>query len=458
MSYLRNLFKKTSPLVNKSNSKSKSFTPISFSSVNLSQSRPSQSRSSRRRSSRRRSSHRRNSIPLLKRAKSDDTINLKTNLSSKIKRSTLKRYYSNPSSKIKRSTLKRSYSNPSSKKTRSLSNNSYEIVNNNNNNNENIHLNENVKRVNTWRNNFNEKICKGIMDPTTLENNMKMYNINQGGINPTDFKIFNYCNEDIKMSKKLDSVNASTITESTLNVLKNTLNLNISFYDPPTEKIINTQVYSNNNKYGNYDSDMLYSYDNNDPDKFLKSISSLDNNHIIVSHSNFMTKFYKTIPKQMKMFDFQDKFQNLDIIQLIFDKNKLIAVCVRQYFYKYKINDTIEKHLQILYNDKNRDIHNVFIMRHCVGCHNIYDKKTQKISQAMKQMVRGDQQGYLSHAMCITETVKEMLEQRNNLLSLFKRYGGLETYTFGSSIIFRAIVTSGLLYNVLKNNVNRHLI
>ena len=372
--------------------------------------------------------------PSLKRAKSDQTITLN---------------FENKS----RKNVKRPNSNPS-KKNRSVSFNSYELVNNIY---DNTNLNEHIKRVNTWRNNFNEKICKGIMDQVTLENNMKLYNVVQGGITPINFKIFNYCNEDIKMSKKLDSVNASTITESTLNVLKKTLNLNISFYDPPTEKIINTQVYSNNNKYGNYDSDMLYSYDNNDPDKFLKSISSLDNNHIIVSHSNFMTKFYKTIPKQMKMFDFQDKFQNLDIIQLIFDKNKLIAVCVRQYFYKYKINDTIEKHLQILYNDKKRDIHNVFIMRHCVGCHNIYDKKTQKISQAMKQMVRGDQQGYLSHAMCITETVKEMLDQRNNLLSLFKTYGGLESYTFGSSIIFRAIVTSGLLYNILYDNISNNV-
>ena len=442
MSYLINLFKKNSPLINKSNSKSKSFTPISFSSVNLSQSRPSKRRSSRSRSSRSRSS-----IPLLKRTKSEDTIKLKN------KRPTFKRAYSNPLKKI-HSTRKRHYSKSSSKKTRSLSNNSYEIINNNYNN-DNIHLNENIKRVNTWRNNFNENICKGIMDPITLENNIKMYNIIQGGIKPADFKIFNYCNEDIKMSKNIDAVNAATITESTKMVLNKTLNLNINFYNPPKEKQINTQVYSNNNYY----SDILYSYDKNDPSKFLKSISSLNKNHIIVSHSNFMTKFYKSIPNNIKMFNFQDKFQNLDIIQLVFDnkeKNKLLAVCVRQYFYKYKINDTIEKHLKMLYNDKNRDIHNIFIMRHCVGCHNIFDKKTQKISQAMKQMVRGDQQGYLSHAMCITETVKEMVEQRTNLLTLFKTYGGLETYTFGSSIIFRAIVTSGLLYNILYDNQVRN--
>jgi hypothetical protein len=92
-------------------------------------------------------------------------------------------------------------------------------------------------------------------------------------------------------------------------------------------------------------------------------------------------------------------------------------------------------------------------MRHCVGCHNIYNKKTQKISQAFKQFTLKNQQGYLSHAMCITETVKEFFEKRINLLSLFKNYGGLESYTFGSSIIFRAIVTGGLLYNVLKGNV-----
>jgi hypothetical protein len=44
-----------------------------------------------------------------------------------------------------------------------------------------------------------------------------------------------------------------------------------------------------------------------------------------------------------------------------------------------------------------------------------------------------------------------MIAVRKDLYGLLENYGGFKSYTFGSSVIFRAILTSILMYNVISN-------
>ena len=278
-------------------------------------------------------------------------------------------------------------------------------------------------------------ICEGISDDNeTLRRNMNMYGIKQT-VRKIPFTIFPYCNENIKISKHIDSVNASSISENTINVLNDTLNLEIQEYDP-RENIstdISKKVYQRNN-----------------PKKFFATLPKLNNNYIIASHGTFMRNFYKYLldsnDKIKNLFESNiKKFQNLDVIHLIFKDRKLI-----QFYYRLFKDDY---DLKIPYNiTEDENVRHVFIIRHCVGCHNLQSHITDKITQGVKETAIKNKKGYLSHAMCIKPTVTEITEKKQYLINLFNRFGGLETYRFGSSIIFRAIVTGGLLYNILYDN------
>ena len=90
-------------------------------------------------------------------------------------------------------------------------------------------------------------------------------------------------------------------------------------------------------------------------------------------------------------------------------------------------------------------------MRHCLGCHNVTPGITTKIGQAFKQARTGENYGYLDWSLCFEDTVDEMIAVRKDLYTLLENYGGFKSYTFGSSVIFRAILTSILMYNVISN-------
>ena len=93
-------------------------------------------------------------------------------------------------------------------------------------------------------------------------------------------------------------------------------------------------------------------------------------------------------------------------------------------------------------------------MRHCLGCHNITPGLTVKTAQSLKQIREGTNLGYLDWSMCFENTVDEMKSTSNNLYNILDKYGGMESYIFGSSVIFRAILTSILIFNLLKSEEN----
>ena len=86
-------------------------------------------------------------------------------------------------------------------------------------------------------------------------------------------------------------------------------------------------------------------------------------------------------------------------------------------------------------------------MRHCAGCHNhpestLYDKG-----------YRFDNSG--KYAMCFQEIINQFAAPDNSekikgLQKLLENNGGFDSYTFGSSIIFRAILTVIVIFNILN--------
>ena len=86
-------------------------------------------------------------------------------------------------------------------------------------------------------------------------------------------------------------------------------------------------------------------------------------------------------------------------------------------------------------------------MRHCAGCHN--HPKTRKIDKLLKDATA-------KHAVCFQEIINQFSEDNNKdkikgLFSLFEKYGGMDNYEYGSSIIFRAILTVIIIYCLLIN-------
>lgn len=305
------------------------------------------------------------------------------------------------------------------------------------------------------------------------KNNLKIFNNN--------YTIFPYCNEQLKGPTSLDKVNAPFTSSEALYALHKVFESNFSSISPA-------------NIYGNYTStDKLsklngVSSPENDPKMFLKALSAFNKNCFIVSHSGFMTKLYdyiirKNLVNESDMYGdiynkYEDEptmeeiiiqkgifgggilkkvglqkerdygvFDNLDIIQIIFNMNgEILYMLVRRYSKNYKLDNELD-----LDKTAYGSLKSVFIMRHCLGCHNVTPGIITKIGQAIRQAKTGKNFGYLDWSLCFEDTVDEMIAVRKDLYGLLENYGGFKSYTFGSSVIFRAILTSILMYNVISN-------
>lgn len=250
----------------------------------------------------------------------------------------------------------------------------------------------------------------------------------------------------------------------------------------------------------------------NDPGKFLMSLKtkhnstwnaiSKDYNYFIVSHSGFMSKLYdyivKTQGSNLENIVYKNEFDNLDILHLLIDKRieKNEIIVTNMYVRKY--DNSYETDISLNYKYKNKEEHetktikrqayadsnplidvvqaedywprqhmSVFIMSDCLGCHNVTPDLINKASQALIHIVKKNKYGYLDWSMCFEDTLDQLVKVKNHLINLMKRYSisnmggkepqevyGINGYQFGSSVIFRAILTSLLMYNVLHDNVD----
>ena len=147
-----------------------------------------------------------------------------------------------------------------------------------------------------------------------------------------------------------------------------------------------------------------------------------------------------------------EKPENLDIIQLILDEDgKPKGIIYRRWESNYSETKRYMPSMTTIDKDKDKD-KNVFLMRHCFGCHNATEGIRNKLNQFYKENRKGDQKGYLQYAMCFDFTIDKLCEKKEYLKKLLDEHGGLPNYTFGSSVIFRAILTCILVRHVLNTD------
>jgi len=282
--------------------------------------------------------------------------------------------------------------------------------------------------------NYNSNNCN-INSLKQLESNLLLYKERIGTIHNNKYTIFPYCNErykssiaripiHTKISKLFDKVNRPVISFDIINLFI---------------KVFNSQFNILSNIKKSYNQ---YKSPKQSVEKFIDLIVEYipKNNKkcvLIVTHSKFLSNLSEYLCDNCTKII----FDNLDIIQIIVNKidKEIAGVVIRRFNDNYKLDDMNE---QIINNNYiNDDYISYFLMRHCVGCHNstknIFRKHTIK--------------GYGEWAMCFEYTIDEINSVANSLNNIFNKYGGVDSVEFGSSVIFRAMLTSLLLYNILKN-------
>ena len=339
-------------------------------------------------------------------------------------------------------------------------------------------LSVNVTRINTNHiSNYDIDNCN-----INTDNDLSLYfrelKEELGSIYNYKYTIYPYCNEKIKvfnvgplktpkkLSEIFDKVNAPKIENKVLEYFSA---FTASFDD-------DLYLGKGLSKTGNH----LISSDSN-ANKFLDLLIKEDvtpqfNGSLIISHSSFLTELmnelYNYISKEKdakliereKVYDVdsnigdkfngfseygfpeyglplqfggrKDVFDNLDILQIIINRKTgdITKAIVRRFSNNYEINTE-----EPIWDPFTYKVY--FIMRHCVGCHN-HPNATLKDKSTIK--------GYGEYAMCFKYTVNELQEKSRGLLNLLNTYGGIDKFHFGSSVIFRAILTSILVYNILK--------
>lgn len=277
-----------------------------------------------------------------------------------------------------------------------------------------------------------------------------------------------YCCEELKGDKNIDQVNACKLRPNDIKYFKTNYNYTI--------QPINHEGLKNNL---NNDKESIES--ENDPVKFLEYLLNSKYNtekkhKVIISHSNFLTMFANVLKqvysnylaneyykenqsekfkpnniidikkiKNLPNFD-NINFDNLDILHLVIDKSEqkppIVLVSSYRFNDNYKYDDNFT-------NDDNYE--HVFIMRHCIACHNLLDLqpggKIQKLAD-LTQFIDSSK-----YSMCIPQNFQDIISQKDNIIRLFSYYGAndFDKIEFGSSVNFRAVLTSYILQLILSN-------
>ena len=334
--------------------------------------------------------------------------------------------------------------------------------------------------------------CDDIQDDVTLNKKLRVL-FSDGGksIVPHPHKIYPFCNEKLKKVGGVpsaiigffDKVNKPKINKPARDALSEVFGVKFT----KTAGITEDPGFS-------HDPEAWRSPPPN-PELFLETILMMareNKDQFIASHSGFMTKLYNYITQNYTETSEPPTlytstpststpststggklaqsggtnrgiFDNLDILQLILDTSKtgreaVKGIIVRRFNKDYSSAESegVKPPPAVHYGWGEENIRSVFIIRHCIGCHNLTPGKSAKIYQAAMEAVMHKKKGYLKWAMCVSQTYNEFMSQKENLLSILKEYSKKGTtkenrfgYTFGSSVILRAILTSILAYNTM---------
>lgn len=285
-----------------------------------------------------------------------------------------------------------------------------------------------------------------------LKNNKKLNkNVN------FKYVIHPYCSEKPKLILNMDKTNRPIIKLELLKNIKKKYNYNY-FYD---NSIIHEDKKNIISPKMNVE--LFYNYINN---------YNINTNKFIVTHSNFLTLFMNYIYNILNNSNSNIVFDNLDILQLILLPNKntrdnIIAIIIRRFKNNYKENiiyintNKYDKNINLkkIYVSNKKHI-NIFLIRHCIGCHNLLDNTFTKIIKYLNP--KQNNEAFFEWAMCIKKTQQELNKKYKPLHKLLKDFSKHNStkkkyygYEYGSSIVFRSILTILLIFNTLFFNKHR---
>jgi hypothetical protein len=314
-----------------------------------------------------------------------------------------------------------------------------------------------VTRIKLHPENYDIKMCNGIYNKDILRKKFEMYKelINTDKdkeTNPvsTDFRLVPYCGEFVNISKLINKVNESAIEKDITKQLGEVFGLTIDTRFE-NEGIIKTktQFVSEFNPAG-----FKTIIDNPELRKLLLNGQK---HAVTVVHSHFLRNL-------TTLYGSKVYFDNLDILHIVITKNQdqdqnqkeTIHLFSRRFIEFYgqirTLKDTTlteENYKEQIKEDPNPT--HIFLVRHCVGCHNIIQPVLDSRPLAhIKQKLKGEL-GYSLYSICSDYTITEMIGKRESLIKLFTdTCGALINIQFGSSCILRAIVTGVLLITILR--------
>jgi hypothetical protein len=339
---------------------------------------------------------------------------------------------------------------------------------------------------------FDEDFCQGIRGIDTsvqVENKLKVLyealHIGRHYHSIPDILLLDYCSEILKPIIKgtnigtgFDFASNPEINQPTLDAIEEALRVtvDVSNFDTEQNKKVPKSLILRRPKPEN----AVYRSRNNpvqNPQEFMNRLLHKDKirdflqNRVyacITTHSTFvkeLIKLFNNSPKSSSPFSLPANpdghkkndtfFANLDVLQinLLFDEDPLNKDLV-QFELLHRPN---KNGYQTFRNDRLTNFsYKIFLMRHCIGCHNILGR-ADKVGPKMKKIkhvgkVLAFQKGYNTYAMCVKENVPCLVANRENLLNMFNtECDSLDNIRFCSSIVFRAIVTAALLIQVLFN-------
>lgn len=295
------------------------------------------------------------------------------------------------------------------------------------------------RRIHTHVDNYDISECdrtiENILYSFSIKLNIKDEEVKKR-LNDIKFKIYPYCSEKLNIHSTINKVNAPKIDYTTLDMIHKNLEYRYELFN-------DTEFKKNKNSIISPYVSMQYNVDrfiNMMNITFRENIKkNIDkNNYFIVSHSNFISKLYKNFC----FIENKIKLDNLDIIHFRYSGTSI------EFHDIYRWNDNYNSYNKRENNDPKNYTNNLLIMRHCAGCHN--HPNTKKRDKLLK-----DATG--KHAVCFQEIINQFSEDNNKdkiegLFSLFEKYGGMDNYEYGSSIIFRAILTVIIIYCLLINH------
>ena len=294
--------------------------------------------------------------------------------------------------------------------------------------------------------------------------------------NQFTLKLFPYCGEKIqekellgyKVGSSFDQVNKSSINKDVLNIIEQSFNI----------KIDSNQNELNHSKNDKQEDIITSVYDPSIFKTFITRFGNIKKNTtFIVTHSNFMNELLQVILDRTFQEKAKFQFNNLDIIQLCIYNDKIKYIIIRRILDHYTVSIAIEigddntltvKTEFIDYksiyttgftngvmdglsiDDYFKKYKNIFLMRHCVGCHNLEEGIFAKSYRYVGQS--SGNKGYLEYSICLQQTVYDMRYHKKALKDILEKYchdQDIATIQFGSSVIFRAILTCILQYNIL---------